>query len=407
MTNIWNKGVFAPGSVESKIPNVLRGDVSLPAAIIQMSRLESNIRWMQEFADQAAVKLAPHGKTTMCPQIFKLQMQHGAWGMTLATAPQVAATVNHGVQRIILANQLIGRRNMEIVADTLHDTSVYCIVDSIENVESLGHFFAARDQELFVLIELGAAQGRTGCRNVEQVEAINEVIMRSEGVRLSGIEVYEGVLHGSNAEAAVHALLDRVLETTMKLAANDGMADQDFILTGAGSAWYDLVATRFLSDQLPSNVVPVIRPGSYVIHDTGMCDRFQNAILNRSDTANQLGGRLQSCLEIWAYIQSIPEDGLAIVTMGKRDVGFTDGLPLPSLHYRDTWVSPRPADSEWEVVDLMDQHTFMRIGPNADLAVGDMVSFSASHPCLTCDKWRHFCVVDDTYNAIDLWPTFF
>ncbi len=407
MTNDWNKGVFAPSEIEKKTPNVLRGDVSLPVAVIQLSRLEGNIRWMQAFADDASVKLAPHGKTTMCPKIFELQVEHGAWGMTLATAPQVAAAVKHGVRRILLANQLIGQRNMEIVADALGEASVYCIVDSIENVQSLGQFFSARGQELLVLIEIGTAQGRTGCRTSEEVEALNEVIMRTAGVRLSGIEVYEGILHGTDAEEAVHALLDRVISTTKSLAANDAMADQHFILTGAGSAWYDLVTARFLNDQLPSNVVPVIRPGSYVIHDTGMCDQFQDAVLERNSTANQIGGKLQSSLEIWTYIQSIPEDGLAIVTMGKRDVGFTDGLPLPSLHYRDTWASPRPADAGWEVVELMDQHTFMHIGDNADLDVGDMVSFSVSHPCLTCDKWRHFCVVDDTYNAIDIWPTFF
>lgn len=407
MTNYWDKGVFEPNAKNLDRPNLLQGDVSLPAAVLQVPWLNNNIRWMQEFADQTHVKLAPHGKTTMCPEIFDRQMQSGAWGITLATAPQVAAAASHGIRRIILANQLIGRRNMEIIAGILDSVTFYSIVDSVENVAALGQFYAANHQELAVLIEIGTAQGRTGCRDINQALDLSAAITQTAGVRLAGIEVYEGILHGKDAESAVLQLLDRVISTTKELMALNAFATDEIILTGAGSAWYDLVVKRFLVDQLPSNVAPVIRPGAYVIHDAGICEQFQSTVLHRSNTANKMQGGLQSCLEIWAYVQSIPEDGLAIVAMGKRDVGFTDGLPSPSLHYRHTWHSPKTVATGWKVKNLMDQHTFMDIAKGDDIAVGDMVSFSISHPCLTCDKWRYFCAVDSDYKVLDSWPTFF
>lgn len=408
MTNDWDKGVAASTGMNSpRTANVLRGDVSLPAAVTRLSALDRNIRWMQDFAYITGVKLAPHGKTTMCPKIFQRQMHQGAWGMTLATAPQAAAAAAHGVRRIILANQLLGRRNMEIIDGILDFTTFFCLVDSIENLGMLDRFFGAKGRQLNVLIEIGTEQGRTGCRNLGEVIELANFISETAALNLAGIEVYEGVVHGDDTENEVKRLLEQVVQTTGRLIESDLFDTSEIILTGAGSAWYDLVAGKFLTDRLPENVEPVIRPGSYVIHDAGMYHDFQKNVMHRCNAAREMDTELQPCLEIWAYVQSIPEDGLAIIAMGKRDIGFSDGLPSPSLHYRPNWASPVKAPTGWAVTRLMDQHTFMRIENHAGLAIGDMVSFSFSHPCLTCDKWRYFCVVDESYDVLSYWPTMF
>ena len=68
--------------------NLLREDLSLPSAVLYEDRLLHNLNWMQQFIAAYGVKLAPHGKTTMAPRLFDLQLQAGAWGITLATAHQ-------------------------------------------------------------------------------------------------------------------------------------------------------------------------------------------------------------------------------------------------------------------------------------------------------------------------------
>ena len=87
-------------------------DVSLPAAVLYADRIEHNLKWMQAFVAEYGVKLAPHGKTTMAPQLFRRQLEAGAWGITLATAHQVRAAYRGGVHRVLIANQLVGKRNM-------------------------------------------------------------------------------------------------------------------------------------------------------------------------------------------------------------------------------------------------------------------------------------------------------
>ena len=91
--------------------NLLDEDVSLPAALLYADRIAHNLRWMQDFVTEYGVKLAPHGKTTMAPQLFRRQIATGAWGITLATAHQTRAAYHGGIERVLMANQLVGKHN--------------------------------------------------------------------------------------------------------------------------------------------------------------------------------------------------------------------------------------------------------------------------------------------------------
>ena len=99
---------------------LLREELSLPAAVLYEDRLVHNLQWMRKFMGAYGVQLAPHGKTTMAPKLFARQLAEGAWGITLATAQQTAAAAAHGVRRVLMANQLVGRRNMEIEIGRAH-----------------------------------------------------------------------------------------------------------------------------------------------------------------------------------------------------------------------------------------------------------------------------------------------
>ncbi len=397
------------GSPDKECWYLLQEDVSLPVAVIYQSRLSNNIHWMQSFADKMGVKLAPHGKTTMSTDFFQRQLEAGAWATTLATAPQVSAAYHAGLKRIMMANQLVGKRNMELIAELLSnkDFEFYCLVDSVANVEQLGRFFTQANLPLNLLIEIGVPGGRCGCRSAAQIADIVTSIAEYPSLKLAGIEVYEGVIHGDNAEAEIRSFLAGVIQTTTSLLADKAFDTRQVILTGAGSAWYDVVADSFVQAELPAAIVPVIRPGCYIIHDTGIYLDAQSQVMARSQAACDLGGDLESSLEIWAYIQSIPEPGHAIIGMGKRDVAFDAGLPVPELHFRPGDEQPVKASSDWKVTAIMDQHAYLAFPADTELQVGDMLAFSTSHPCLTFDKWQNIAVINDDYQVEELVSTSF
>jgi len=387
--------------------NLLREDLSLPSAFLYRDRLEHNLAWMQRFMDAYKVKLAPHGKTTMAPRLFQMQLDGGAWGITLASAHQTMVAHAHGIPRVLMANQLVGKQNMQIIADMLGDANFefLCLVDSAAGVNLLGEFFSSRGRQLDVLLELGVVGGRCGVRDDEQLQAAIEALSHwSETVHLCGIELYEGVLKD---EESIRGFMRRACAVTQRLLDEQQFTRQHAILSGAGSAWYDVVAEEFSAAQFGNNVEIVLRPGCYLTHDVGSYEMQQKRILESNPIARKMRSGLLPALQVWTYVQSIPEGDLAIVQMGRRDAAFDSGLPTPALHFRPGGEAPQPAPTHWETTKMMDQHAYLKIAEGDDVRVGDMVGFNISHPCLTFDKWRTLPILDENYNVVDMVRTYF
>lgn len=111
-------------------------------------------------------------------------------------------------------------------------------------------------------------------------------------------------------------------------------ADGPIILSAGGSAFYDIVVDRFRRAGLHREVLLVSRSGCYVSHDSLMYRDFFAAVRGRAPLVDRLGPGLRPAMEVWAYVQSRPEPGKVILTMGQRDVGVTGGLPQAQSWYR-------------------------------------------------------------------------
>ena len=387
--------------------SVLDGQVSMPAAVLCDSTLRRNLAWMRQFVAGYGLELAPHGKTTMSPELFAMQLEAGAWGISLATAPQVLDAYRNGVRRVLLVNQLADRANMAIIADLLGDPDFEfcCLVDSVANVDALGAFFENRRLRLRVLLEVGVQGGRAGVRDEEQARAVTAAVGRwPRSLALAGVEVYEGVVPD---EAGVRALLRRTVEQFQALRAGGALAGPRAILSGAGSAWYDVVAEEFAAVATEPDVQVLLRPGCYLTHDAGAYRQADARIRASNPVARRLAEGLQPALKLWACVQSRPEPGRAIVGLGKRDAAFDAGLPLPVLHHRPGDAAPRPAPAHWQLSSIMDQHAFLDLKGADDLQVGDLLCFDICHPCLTFDKWRHLLRVDGAWRVTGAVRTYF
>ena len=376
-------------------------DVSLPALVIHRAALEHNIRWMQDFVTRSGAVLAPHGKTSMTPALFRRQLAQGAWGITLASAVQTCTAYAGGVRRVLMANQLVGRANMALIAGLQQDPAFefHCMVDHPDNVQALGAFFAERGQRLNVMIEYGVVGGRCGCRTEQEVRALAAAIKAQPALALTGIEGYEGVIHGEEAVSGIRAFAASLVRLALELQRDGAFALDKPIVTASGSAWYDLIAEGFAAEAASGRFLSILRPGSYVVHDHGIYKDAQCCVLDRRSDLHE---GLRPALEVWAHVQSLPEPGFAVIALGKRDVAYDAGLPMPLKRYREG-VLPAVGDdvSACTVTAVMDQHAFMTIAAGTELKVGDIISFGTSHPCLTFDKWRTGCLVDEQLNVVE------
>ena len=88
--------------------------------------------------------MAPHGKTSMSPELVGAQLAAGAWAISAATPAQVRVFWEFGVPRVLLANELVDRAGIAWIAQNLTvdpAREFLCYVDSLRGVEILTDVF--------------------------------------------------------------------------------------------------------------------------------------------------------------------------------------------------------------------------------------------------------------------------
>jgi D-serine dehydratase len=391
---------------------VLRGDLPLPLAMIRRDLMQHNLTWMQDFAQSHGLGLAPHGKTSMSPQLFRFQLDAGAWGMTFANVTQAHVGIMAGVTRCLIANQVfsdVDLRGMDELKRRHPGLRLIFLVDSLAQLELIEawHQQQPQAQAFEVLLEIGVQGGRTGCRELTSALTLAHRLHQSAAVQLVGVECYEGLAAtGQSAQDEPYArqLMDRVQAVARTCDEQNLFDGDEVLLTAGGSAIFDLV-TPGLKLQLRRSVTGLLRSGCYITHDQGTYQRMMRAVAERTGCGNGL----QAAMEVWASVQSCPEPGLAILAVGKRDISYDLGLPTPLRMCPRGSLELQTAAPDWRISKLNDQHAYLEgSGPqHAALQVGDLVCLGISHPCTTFDKWRWMPLVDERYNVVDALVTYF
>jgi D-serine deaminase-like pyridoxal phosphate-dependent protein len=404
-------GLLAPGTngtagptaaaLAASRPALFAAGISYPVLTLRESALAGNLAAMAAYCAGAGVELAPHGKTAMSPELAARQLASGAWGITVASIGQLRAYRAFGFPRLLLANELVDEAGIAWLADELAadpGLTVYCYVDSAEGVAILDRVLTARPagRRLPVLVEIGL--GRTGCRTDDQALAVAKAAAATGTLTVAGVAGYEGSIGGDPREQApgpVTSFCRRLANLARAMADADG----EFIVTAGGSVYFDVVA-RELTAGRPAGMTVVLRSGGYLFHDHGI---YQAA----TPAARGVAGApmLQPAMELWAQVVSRPEPRLALLGAGRRDAGFDAGLPVPlRVRRRDASAASLAGAT---VTGLNDQHAYLRLDPDTELAPGDLVCLGISHPCTTLDKWRVIPVLDDQDRVIDVVHTFF
>lgn len=365
-----------------------------PVCVLDGAALTHNLSTMARWCAERGVHLAPHGKTHMSPQLLAMQFDAGAVAVTAATVSQVRTFRTFGVRDVVLANELVDRAGLRwLTAELNRDPHfrLVCWADSTEGAAIMeGELHAAGlHRQLDVCVEVGAAGGRTGARSSEEVDAVAAAVVAAPHLRLIGVAGYEAALgHDVSVSARdeIARYLSSVREAVLRLAP---LVELDEVLvTAGGSTHFDLVADVLTGWPAGMQVRTVLRSGCYLTHDDGLYQR--TSPLTRSDRHG-----LRPALSVWAQVLSRPEPGLALAGLGRRDISFDAGLPMPRGLPGAT------------VTALNDQHAFVSLPADAGIRVGDWLEFGVSHPCTTFDKWPLIPVLDTHRRVVELVRTFF
>lgn len=407
---LWGTRV---GDLATARPSVT--ELSTPLLVLDSARIDANLAAMQRWTAERGLELAPHGKTTMSPTMWRRMIDHGAIALTLATPWQVAVARRAGITSIMLANTLVDPAGIRWIAAELDadpDWQVRSWVDSPAAVRLLAgvreEAGAQRAQD--VVVELGAPGGRTGARSVEAALEVAREVASAPSLRLVGCGGYEGALAHDRSESGLSAVR-RYLEDVARLHGAlqaEGLYETDeAVVTAGGSAYFDVVADVLaplvdLAGERGIATRVVLRSGAYLVHDDGFYRGISPLDQDEDARDDDAADRLRSAMHAYVRIVSRPEPGLALFDAGKRDLPFDEGLPVPQ-----GVVGLPESDSDTvlataEVTALNDQHGFLRFGPEGEdaLGVGTVLRLGLSHPCTAFDKWRLIPLVEDAGGEV-------
>ncbi|MHB9859425.1 amino acid deaminase [Streptomyces sp. YIM S03343] len=392
------------GALAAQRRNLFTGGFTTPVLALSAERLAHNLRLMETYAVRHGLAFAPHGKTSMAPQLFHRQIEYGAWGITLAVPHQVRVAREFGVSRVFLANELVDPAALRWIAGQLAADPEFrfvCYVDSVRGAESMDAALAGvAPHPVDVVVELAAGAGaRTGVRTEAECGAVADAVAAARALRLVGVAGYEGEVPDADPER-VHDWLRRLVALAVEFDKAGRFSGLDEIIVSAGgSAWFDAVAEVFAGiPELSAPVLKLLRSGAYVSHDDGHYRRLTP--FNRVPEE----GALEPAFRLWTQVVSRPSPEQAFVNAGKRDAAYDLGLPVAQVVRRE---GIERVATGITVTALSDQHAWLHTGPEADLRVGDWVGLGLSHPCTVFDKWPLIPVAEADGTVVEYLRTYF
>ncbi|MFD5142964.1 amino acid deaminase [Streptomyces sp. NPDC058401] len=393
------------GELTAQRRSLYTGGFTTPVLTLDAEALSHNLAALGTYAARHGLAFAPHGKTCMAPQLFRRQLEHGAWGITAAVPHQARVYRAFGIGRIFLANELVDAAALRWVAAELAADPGFrfvCYVDSVRGVRLMDRALQGQSQQVDVVVELGAGEGaRTGARTDEDCRAVADAVAGTDTLRLVGIAGYEAEVPGADPDS-VHAYLRRLTGLAVEFdKAGRFEGAEEIIVSAGGSAWFDAVADVFAElPELSRPVLKLLRSGAYVSHDHGWYTR-----LTPFNRIPEEGG-LRPAFRLWTQVVSRPSPTQAFVNAGKRDIAYDLGLPEAELVRDPLTGAERPATGI-RVLKLSDQHAWLETDSAEDVQVGDWVALGMSHPCTIFEKWPLIPVVEADGTVTEYVRTFF
>ena len=326
-----------------------------PVLILDLDKMETNVKTMQKLVERCGVPLRPHYKSHKCPEVAHWQMKAGAVGITCAKLGEAEDLVKAGIKDVLIANQVIHPAKIARMVHLANSCRLGVCVDEEENVNNLEKAAALAGSTLYCLIEYDVGMKRCGVETKEDFLQLARKIDKCPHLVFDGIQAYAGnlahVKDGDSRKTASQKVDDRVKELIDYLAAN-GLPAKTVSGVSTGTCFFK-----------GKNIYTEMQAGSYLFMD-GAYDALKLEFVN--------------ALFILSEVMSAKEDRI-IVDAGLKSMGTDQGPPRlfghPGLE-----------------LDLSEEHTRFTF-PGHNYKIGDKVFLIPSHGCTTVNLYDKIILV--------------
>jgi D-serine deaminase-like pyridoxal phosphate-dependent protein len=365
MTAHWSQGIR--DAYKSAIGK-RRDELVTPALILDLDVARRNIDFMMGRLKGLPAKLRPHVKGQKCVELARLQLDAGAQGICTATVWEAIVMRNAGIEDILIANQVGGREKIRALAGAARKGRLAVAVDDPRNATDLSEAVCARKSALGVLIEIDVGMGRGGVRSPEEAVKLAQHISRLKGLRLRGVQGYEGhCMHEPNRAvrtAKVKAAMAYVAEIVDRMA-RAGFPSE--VVSSGGTGTYDITAA------IPT--VTEIQAGSYVF-----MDNFHGNLVPGFD-------------------RSLTVLGTVVIEHGKTIV-FDSGRKSIGIDFVQPTLAKYP---QYPARYFAEEHALFDVDDRCDLHLGDTAEFIPGYAPTTINLYDAYHVVEKDI-VVDVWP---
>lgn len=339
-------------------------EVDTPAVLIDIDRVEANLKRAQDYADAHGIKLRPHIKTHKLPRFAKRAMALGAVGITVQKLGEAEVMADAGISEIFLPYNILGAAKLARLKALHERVHITVTADSVETVAGLSSTFSDAAPPLTVLVECDTGMGRCGVQSPEAAVALARTIAASPGLVFGGLMTYPaaGQVEANQAFlAAAKAAL---------IAA--GLAPAIISNGGTPDLWRAHEVTAATEH----------RPGTYIY-----MDRFQ--------VSKGVGGFEDCALTVLATVVSRPTEDRAIIDAGSKAL-TSDTLGMSGFGLIEAYP-------EAQIVGLSEEHGTIDLTGCVDKPqIGDKIRIIPNHACVVSNLFDRVTLIsgDDVVETV-------
>lgn len=339
-------------------------EVDTPAVLIDIDRVEANLKRAQDYADAHGIKLRPHIKTHKLPRFAKRAMALGAVGITVQKLGEAEVMADAGISEIFLPYNILGAAKLARLKALHERVHITVTADSVETVAGLSSTFADAAQPLTVLVECDTGMGRCGVQSPKAAVELARTIAASPGLVFGGLMTYP-------ATGQVEANQAFLAGAKAALIAA-GLAPAIISNGGTPDLWRAHEVTAATEH----------RPGTYIY-----MDRFQ--------VSKGVGGFEDCALTVLATVVSRPTENRAIIDAGSKAL-TSDTLGMSGFGLIEAYPGA-------QIVGLSEEHGTIDLTGCVDKPqIGDKVRIIPNHACVVSNLFDRVTLIsgDDVVETV-------
>lgn len=238
-------------------------DLDTPALVIDLDRVETNIKEMAQRSKETGVRLRPHTKTHKIPEIARLQVDAGAAGITVAKVGEAEVMVAAGFDDVLIAYPIYGAAKLARLQALREKARILVSLDSLEVAESLGRLGRTSGEPIEIYVEVDTGQHRMGRAPGEPTVDLIKQLAEVDGITIVGLLTHAGHTYSAATLSDREVVVDKEISDLVMTKEMSAEAGIHFNEISVGS-------TPSARSELRHQGVTEVRPGTYVFNDTTM-----------------------------------------------------------------------------------------------------------------------------------------